>query len=213
MLGRRLGSALLSDGTIERFMFRFVVFTVLMAVTLWSAEKAPAKKSAFDKPTLEAYVRHLFVWGPTIKVELGEPKPSPLAGFDEILVHASAGEASADETLYVSKDGQKIVRGSFFEIDKNPFKEQLDKLHTQLQPSFGTPGAPVVIVLFSDFECPYCKEEAKSLRSNLVSTYPKEVQAVLQGSSARADSPLGHACGDCRPVHLQAESGRFLGLS
>jgi hypothetical protein len=95
-------------------MFRSVVFTVLMAAALWSAEKAPAKKSAFDKPTLEAYVRHLFVWGSTIKVELGDPKPSPLAGFDEILVHASAGEASADETLYVSKDGQKIVRGNFF---------------------------------------------------------------------------------------------------
>lgn len=151
-----------------------------MAATVWSAEKAPTKKSAFDKPTLEAYVRHLFVWGSTIKVDLGDPKPSPLAGFDEILVHASAGEASADETLYVSKDGQKIVRGSFFEIDKNPFKEQLDKLHTQLQPSFGTPGAPVVIVLFSDFECPYCKEEAKSLRSNLVSTYPKEVRLYFK---------------------------------
>ena len=161
-------------------MFRTLAVTVLTALTLWSAEKAPAKKSAFDKPTLEAYVRHLFVWGPTIKVELGDPKPSPLAGFDEIAVHASAGEASADESLYVSKDGQKIVRGNFFEIDKNPFKPQLDKLHTELQPSFGTPGAPVVIVLFSDFECPYCKEEAKSLRSNLISTYPKEVRLYFK---------------------------------
>jgi protein-disulfide isomerase len=111
---------------------------------------------------------------------LGNPKPSPLPGFDEVLVHATAGEASADETLYVSRDGQKIVRGTFFEIDKNPFKAQLDKLHTELQPSFGTPGAPVVIVLFSDFECPYCKEEAKSLRSNLVSTYPKEVRLYFK---------------------------------
>jgi protein-disulfide isomerase len=161
-------------------MFRTLAFTVLMAAALWSAEKAPAKKSALDKPTLEAYVRHLFVWGPSIKVELGNPKPSPLPGFDEVLVHATAGEASADETLYVSRDGQKIVRGTFFEIDKNPFKAQLDKLHTELQPSFGTPGAPVVIVLFSDFECPYCKEEAKSLRSNLVSTYPKEVRLYFK---------------------------------
>ena len=161
-------------------MFRTLTFTVLMAAALWSAEKAPAKKSALDKPTLEAYVRHLFVWGPSIKVELGNPKPSPLPGFDEVIVHATAGEASADETLYVSKDGQKIVRGTFFEIDKNPFKPQLEKLHTELQPSFGTPGAPVVIVLFSDFECPYCKEEAKSLRANLVSTYPKEVRLYFK---------------------------------
>ena len=44
-----------------------------MAATLWPAEKAPVKKSAFDKATLEAYVRHLFVWGPAIKVALGDP--------------------------------------------------------------------------------------------------------------------------------------------
>src|SRR6267378_3211269 len=54
------------------------------------------------------------------------------------------------------------------------------KLHTDLQPSFGTPGAPVVIVLFSDFECPYCKEEAKALRSNLLATYPKEVRLYFK---------------------------------
>ncbi|MCU1273784.1 MAG: oxidoreductase, partial [Bryobacterales bacterium] len=94
--------------------------------------------------------------------------------------HASAGNATADETLYVSKDGQKILRGNVFDVKQNPFKVQLDKLHTELQPSFGTPGAPVVLVLFSDFECPYCKEEAKSLRSNLLATYPKEVRLYFK---------------------------------
>src|SRR3984893_3642477 len=161
-------------------MFRTIVFAVLVTTALWSAEKAPVKKSALDKATLEAYVRHLFVWSPQIKVEIGEPKASPLLGFEEVKVHASAGEATADETLYISKDGQKILRGNVFDVKQNPFKGQLDKLHTELQPSFGTPGAPVVVVLFSDFECPYCKEEAKSLRSNLLATYPKEVRLYFK---------------------------------
>jgi len=103
-----------------------------------------------------------------------------LPGFYEVNVHASQGAASADETLYVSKDGQKIVRGAVFDVTQNPFKPELDKLHTDLSPSMGTPGAPVVIVLFSDFECPYCKEEAKALRSNLLATYPKEVRLYFK---------------------------------
>ncbi len=95
-------------------MFRTIFVVILVAGGLWCAEttKTPPKKTAFDKTTLETYVRHLFVWGPTIKVDIGEPKPSPLAGFNELKVHASAGQASADETLYVSKDGQKILRAS-----------------------------------------------------------------------------------------------------
>jgi len=161
-------------------MFRILASAILLSVTLWSAEKAPAKKSAFDKATLEAYVRHLNVWGPQIKVEIDNPKPSALPGFEEVTVHASAGNASADDTLYVSKDGQKILRGNVFDVAQNPFKPQLDKLHTDLQPSFGTPGAPVVIVIFSDFECPYCKEEAKAIRSNLLATYPKEVRLYFK---------------------------------
>jgi protein-disulfide isomerase len=161
-------------------MSRTIAIAVLATAALWSADKAPVRKSAFDKTTLEAYVRHLFVWNPQIKVEIGDPKPAPVAGFSEVLVHASSGNASADETLFVSKDGQKILRGNFFDVNQNPFKPQLDKLHTDLQPSMGTPGAPVVVVLFSDFECPYCKEEAKALRSNLLATYPKEVRLYFK---------------------------------
>ena len=161
-------------------MFRKILLVTLAVAALWSAEKTPAKKSAFDKTTLEAYVRHLFVWGSQIKVEIGDPKPSELPGFDEVEVHASAGNASAAEKLYVSKDGQKILRGSVFDVNQNPFKPELDKLHTESQPNFGTPGAPVVLVIFSDFECPFCKEEAKSLRANLVTTYPKEVRLYFK---------------------------------
>ncbi|HLN03102.1 MAG TPA: thioredoxin domain-containing protein [Bryobacteraceae bacterium] len=161
-------------------MFRNILLTILAALVLFAAETTPVKKSALNKATLEAYVRHVFVWNSQVKVEIGDPKPSDLPGFSEVEVHASQGAASADETLYVSKDGQKILRGAIFDIAQNPFKPQLDKLHTDLSPSMGTPGAPVVIVLFSDFECPYCKEEAKALRTNLLATYPKEVRLYFK---------------------------------
>ncbi|HLK47289.1 MAG TPA: thioredoxin domain-containing protein [Bryobacteraceae bacterium] len=160
--------------------FRKLALTTLGALALFAAETAPVKKSALDKATLEAYVRHVFVWNAQVKVEIGDPKPSELPGFSKVAVHATQGQASADETLYVSKDGQKIIRGSVFDVAQNPFKPELDKLHTDLQPSMGTPGAPVVIVEFSDFQCPYCKEEAKALRANLLATYPKEVRLYFK---------------------------------
>lgn len=147
---------------------------------------APARpvapvKSAFDKATLEAYVRHLFVWGRNINVEISDPKPSAqLNGFDEVNVHAQAGEASQNETFLISKDGQKIVKAMVFDVAQNPFKPDLDKLKTQFQPSMGTPGAPVVMVVFTDFECPFCKEEAKMLRTNLLSAYPKQVRLYFK---------------------------------
>jgi protein-disulfide isomerase len=133
------------------------------------------KKSALDKSTLEAYVRHLYVMDKNVTVQVGEPKPSDLPGFYEVVVSASAGNAHQDFPFLVSKDGSRIVQGSVYDVTENPYKNDLAKLKTDGAPNFGKQGAPVVIVEFSDFECPYCQKEAKVLRDNLLATYPTEV--------------------------------------
>src|ERR1035437_5122751 len=82
-------------------MSRLLLCFTLLATGLYPAppdkpaEKPAEKKSAFDKPTFEAYVRHLNVWGPQIKVEIADPKPSDMPGFSLVTVRASAGQASA----------------------------------------------------------------------------------------------------------------------
>src|SRR5437016_762974 len=125
-------------------------FLLLSVATLLSFGAEP-QKSALDKATLAAYVRHLFVYGPQITVDVDSPKPSPIPGFLQVEVHAAAGQAKQDLTFYVSKDGQKILQGTIYDVKNNPFKEDLDKLKTELQPGFGKAGAPVVLVEFSDF--------------------------------------------------------------
>ncbi len=162
---------------------------------------ASPQKSALDKATLEAYVRHLFVWGKEIKVDISDPKPSAdLPQFDEVKVRGSRDAASQEETFLVSKDGQKIVRAVVFDVNKNPFKRDLDRIKTDFSPSFGTPGAPVVIVLFTDFQCPFCKEEAKMLRANIPTAYPKEVRVYFKDLPLEAIHPwamMGAIAGRC----------------
>ncbi len=138
------------------------------------------KKSALDKATLEKYVRHLFIWGPAIEVRIDDPKPSQVPGFFDVKVTGSAGSAMQEEIFFVSKDGRKILRGTMYDVESNPFQQELGKLKTLGDPSYGTPGAPVVLVVFSDFQCPYCREEAKMLRENLLKTYPKQVRLYFK---------------------------------
>jgi protein-disulfide isomerase len=160
---------------------------ILCLAGMAAFSQAPEKKaaeparSAFDKATLEAYVRHLFVWGKEIHVEVLDAKQSPdLPGFYTVEVRGTAGQASQEETFLVSHDGHKILRAEIFDVNQNPFKSDLDKLKTQFQPSMGTEGAPVVLVVFTDFECPVCKQEATMLRQNLLSAYPNEVRLYLK---------------------------------
>lgn len=145
-----------------------------------AANSAPAGKSFFDKPTLEAYVRHLFVWPAMIQVAISDPKPAGVDKLSEVTVTASYGGASQAVLFLLSADGTKAMQASVYDVALNPFKKENDKLKTELQPAFGTPGASVVVVIFSDFQCPFCKEEAKMIRDNVLRTYPKDVRVYFK---------------------------------
>jgi protein-disulfide isomerase len=159
-------------------MFRSLILCLLGALLLLSADTP--QKSAFDKPTLEAYVRHLFLIPAAVTVTPADPKPCDLPGFKEVKVRLQQGPQFQDLTLYISNDGKKILQGNYYNVATNPFKPDIDKIHTQFQPSLGTAGAPVAIVVFSDLQCPHCKGEAEMLRSNLIQNYSKDVRLYFK---------------------------------
>jgi protein-disulfide isomerase len=176
---------------------------------------SPAKaspKTAFDKATLEAYVRHLYAWGKEVKVEIGAARPSAVEGLSEVPVRASAEGASVEQVFLVSKDGKKIIQGTVYDVTDNPFRADLNKLTGLSGASLGTPGAPVVLVLFTDYQCPYCRVEAQMLRKNLLATYPNEVRLYLQEFPARADPPGVQARGHGRKMIPPTERRRLLEL-
>ena len=146
------------------------------------APKAPATPTALDKVTLEQYVRHMFVWpAQQVKVVVADPKPSAsLPGFQEVTVTASAGQASQAVTFFVTADGKRIVQGNVYDVTQSPFQGDLGKIKTDLQPSFGEAGAPVVIVVYSDFQCGFCKEEGKVLRETVAKEYPNQVRVYFK---------------------------------
>ncbi|HRJ18665.1 MAG TPA: DsbA family protein [Bryobacteraceae bacterium] len=163
-----------------RFLTVAAALCLSAGAALFSQTPAPAPKSALDKPTLEAYIRHLLLWNPQIQVAISDPKPAPMPGYQEFTVTGSYGQASLDEVFYVSADGSRIVRGAVYDINASPFQTELSRLTTDLHPSMGTPGAPVVIVLFSDYQCGYCRQEAQQLRANLLKTFPTQVRLYFK---------------------------------
>ncbi len=160
-----------------KLLYSSVAAAVLFAAGAFAAE---TPKSAFDKPTFEAYIRRLELLPANLKVNIGEPKPTAFDGFMEIPVEIVTPQGVAPVRYLVSKDGKTIIKGNLYNIAKNPFQPELDKLKTDLQPSFGTPGAPVVMVIFSDFQCPNCREEAKGLRENVTKAFPDKVRVYFK---------------------------------
>ena len=155
-----------------------VLAIILIVANLLAAQTA--KKSALDKATLEAYVRHLVPYPAQVKIEVGDPAPSALAGFKQVRVMASVGERFKQHVFEVSADGQRFFEATVHDIGQNPFATDLAKLKTEFQPSLGTAGAPVTLVLFSDFQCSYCREQSRLLREHLLKEFPKDVRLYFK---------------------------------
>jgi protein-disulfide isomerase len=163
-------------------MRRFPIFVLALSglCALFAQHATPSKKTAFDKSQFESYIRQVELLPEALQMSVGDPKPSAFPGWKEVPVDVTTQNGLVPLHYFVSNDGQLIVKGAIFDVNKNPFQPELDKLKTDLQPSFGPAGAPVVMVVFSDFQCPNCKEEAKILRDNIQKTFPKEVRVYFK---------------------------------
>src|ERR1700733_4393431 len=145
-------------------------YSVLPALALLAAGCAPAQTPSpaparLDKAKLEALLRYVDVFRGKVDMTIGDPKPSKnLPGYSEVTVHLSYDAGTRDDLYLVSADGQTIIKGTAYNLGRNPFQANLDKVTLKDDPGFGPANAPVTIVEFGDFECPDCKSEAPLLR-------------------------------------------------
>lgn len=159
-----------------------------------SAIPTVASAPSLDKVKLEAYLRHLELWPPQVTVTIGDPQPSTeLPGFNQLTAHLAYNGQTLDQNYFITPDGKRIVKGDVFDTSKNPFQSNIDKISTDQQPGFGGPvGAPVTLVVFGDFECPYCKEEASVLRKSLPAMFPDKVRVYFMDFPLDSIHPWAH---------------------
>jgi len=136
--------------------------------------------NALDKSDLEFYVRHLYVYGPQINVSVADPVESEIEGLLNVKVTASYRMSSKRHEFLVTKDGQHIIEGKTYEITQNPFHEVNETIDTTSAPSFGKEGASVVLVVYSDFQCPFCAKEAQVLRTNFRHQYGSKARLYFK---------------------------------
>jgi protein-disulfide isomerase len=185
-------------------MRSFAAFVALLSLaSLGFAQPKPqgtlgvSKKSALDKPTFEQYIRHQFLIPANLKLAVADPKPSEVPGLLQMTVTVTDGGAMSQTVeFFVSKDGSKVLQGKVFDIGDSPFAADLKLLTTAGAPTMGPAEAPVTIAVFSDFQCQYCKEEAKTLRTNLEKAYPTQVRLVFK------DMPIEQIHNWAKPASL-----------
>jgi len=151
-----------------------IVFTATIPTRAQSATAAtpPSAETAQILKNTESFLRDLFAWGPDFKVKIGPLSPSPSQYFYTVPIEVTVNGQTDKGTVFISKDGKTFLRGEMFDTAANPYADNLAKLHPEGNPSAGPADARVTVVIFSDFQCPHCRELA-SILATVIPEYPQ----------------------------------------
>ncbi len=161
-----------------------------------------------DKAKVESFLRYAEGITPNVKVVVDDAAASPFPGFYRLNVHLVLGSQKEDKTYYVSADGQKLINGALWFMNESPFADNLTRLNAD-GPAFGVADAKVTIIVFSDFECPYCQQLAKSLRANIPQKYPKDVRVVVKNYPIDTIHPWARAAAEAGACMAQQSMGAY----
>lgn len=164
------------------------------------------KKPWYKKWWLYAYGT-LFIASIVILAALGDTTQLVLNTF-------SLGVDPEEISITERDDGYTSIPGRELsgEVDFNYARNVLEGIKA---PSLGPDDAPVVIVEFSDFRCPFCRESYPTLR-RLQSIYSEEIRFVYADYPISAVHPLAfnaaHAarCADEQDAFWQYHDSLFL---
>jgi protein-disulfide isomerase len=134
---------------------------------------SPTQKS------IEAYLRHLYAFGPDVVLVVGPPKETAVEGLLETNIDLTMGGNKEAVKFYVSKDGKYLFRGEMSDLTKDPLAENRAQIQMKDAPSLGEPTAAVTLVEYSDFECPVCRSLHDVLRG-MLPNYAGKVRVVFK---------------------------------
>jgi len=144
-----------------------------------SASASRAETVLPSEETVNAFLQQTFGYNSQMSWKIQDIKPSAAQGLAEVDVMIVSPQGQQPNKFYVSADGEHALVGDIIPFGAHPFAADLKKLKKGVDgPSRGPADAPVLLVEFSDLQCPHCKDAQPTIDRLL--SEEKNVRLVYQ---------------------------------
>jgi protein-disulfide isomerase len=157
-------------------MRRLFLCVLLLAVGC----RAQNPNSAELNQKIEKQVRATFGVPPYVDVTVGERTPSTeFAGYDHLVVKFSYEGQSQTRELLLNKDDKTLLSVLKMDLTRDPLAEVMAKIDLTGRPVRGNKDAKVTMVVYDDFQCPYCSRLHQTL-NDLLKSYGDRIKVVYK---------------------------------
>jgi protein-disulfide isomerase len=164
----------------------------ILLLLLCLAAFAPAQQPALSPDVLarvDHYVRQYVELSPTAKLSFGRLHAAELPGFRALPVTIEDQGKTRTDDFLISDDGTRMIYVSHFDLTRDPYKEAMTKIDLRGRPARGAaPGAPVTVVVFDDFQCPFCARMYVTLFNLVMAEYRDRVRVVYKDFPVSAET-------------------------
>jgi protein-disulfide isomerase len=158
------------------------IFTRASVLSLMLAASCVAQtlsRQEVDK-RIEHQVRSYAGAKATARITLGDRKPSDLAGYDLLPVTIDQDGTTKTFGFHISKDGKTLLYVNRFDLSEDPWKRAMHGIDLTGRPARGAADAKVTIVVYDDFQCPFCAKFYIALFNEVMNHYRDSVRVVFK---------------------------------
>jgi protein-disulfide isomerase len=160
----------------EWCMRRLLLCVLLLAVGC----RAQGPSGAELNRRIEKQVRSMFSYPPFVEITTGERKQSgDFAGYDELTVKASFRGQSKTQQVLISKDNKTLISMTKVDLSRDPQAETMAKIDLTGRPVRGNKQAKLTVVVYDDFQCPYCSKMHQTL-NDVLKSYGDRIKVIYK---------------------------------
>jgi protein-disulfide isomerase len=155
------------------------LFACLLLFTVACNAQAPLSPELTRR--IEKQVRATYNLPAYVNVAVGQRKPSSeLTGYDSVTVTMSVGEKQSSHEFLLSKDEKTLISLTKMNLSADPFAETASKIDLSGRPVRGAKDAKVTVVVYDDFQCPFCSKMHQELFNDVMKTYGDRVKIIYK---------------------------------